>query len=184
MIGVLIVSKGRFIEEALQNKVEFTLTTIAPNANKSSVPDYEYKLLEQENYLQLYSNDGKLIDEYKKPVLLGLLLAKLGKLFINCQPIEIDCSGYIFLPQRRRIISADNLHSISLTEKETETLRLLFECPVGISKEDLLEKVWGYSSQVMTSTAETHIYRLRQKLKNANIPWQILSVDNIYKLEV
>jgi hypothetical protein len=183
MIDVLIVSNARFIEEALKNTAELSLATIKPSASEENIPSYKYKILEQENCLQLYNYDNKLINEYIKPVLLGLLLTELDKLFVNSPVMEISFSGFAFLPQKRRITSIDNTHPISLTEKETETLKLLFEHPAGLSKESLLEKVWGYNNQVMTSTTETHIYRLRQKLKNANIPWQILSIDNIYKLD-
>ena len=34
-----------------------------------------------------------------------------------------------------------------------------------ISKEKLLTEVWGYNLQINTTTVETHIHRLRKKLK-------------------
>jgi DNA-binding response OmpR family regulator len=36
----------------------------------------------------------------------------------------------------------------------------------SVSRQDMLDEVWGYASTVETHTLETHIYRLRQKLKN------------------
>jgi len=55
---------------------------------------------------------------------------------------------------------------VRLTEKETAILRYLYrsgEKPV--SREVLLQEVWGYNSGVTTHTLETHIYRLRQKIE-------------------
>jgi hypothetical protein len=58
------------------------------------------------------------------------------------------------------------LHLVALTEKETSILRHL--CRAGqrpVSRETLLQEIWGYNSAVTTHTLETHIYRLRQKLE-------------------
>lgn len=58
----------------------------------------------------------------------------------------------------------DGTQQIALTDKETELLKLLGQHSEPISKEQLLESVWGYDSEVDTHTLETHIYRLRGKL--------------------
>ena len=53
-----------------------------------------------------------------------------------------------------------------LTEKETAILRYLYRSGQNpVSREVLLQEVWGYNSGVTTHTLETHIYRLRQKIE-------------------
>ena len=55
---------------------------------------------------------------------------------------------------------------VFLTEKEIELLELLLKNPKPISKEIILSEVWKYSNSADTHTVETHIYRLRKKIKS------------------
>ena len=52
-----------------------------------------------------------------------------------------------------------------------------------VSRETLLQEVWGYNSGVTTHTLETHIYRLRQKIeKDAAVPAILVTEAGGYKL--
>lgn len=79
------------------------------------------------------------------------------------QPINLQ-RGIVFKPEERRIDAAEM--SIELTEKEAKLLQLLVNAGAeGLSKEQLLTRVWGYTEGVDTHTLETHIHRLRGKMK-------------------
>lgn len=55
---------------------------------------------------------------------------------------------------------------IRLTEKEQNILLYLYDNKDRpVTKQDLLDHVWGYADGVETHTLETHIYRLRQKIE-------------------
>ena len=50
--------------------------------------------------------------------------------------------------------------------------------------ENLQKEVWGYTSDLETHTVETHIYRLRKKIKEAfNDENLIISEKNGYKIK-
>ena len=53
---------------------------------------------------------------------------------------------------------------VNLTEKEAEIIKLLAGSSAPVAREDLLKNIWQYAPDATTNTAETHIYRLRQKL--------------------
>mgnify|MGYP000405546777 CR=1 FL=1 len=72
-------------------------------------------------------------------------------------PAIIKIGGHNFNP------AAKTIDDISLTEKETEVIQHLLLVQKA-TKEELLEKIWGYSSTASTNTVETHIYRLKQKI--------------------
>tara|TARA_Y100000992_G_scaffold223453_1_gene155400 strand:- start:1452 stop:2075 length:624 start_codon:yes stop_codon:yes gene_type:complete len=55
---------------------------------------------------------------------------------------------------------------ISLTEKEIQLLELLLTNKKSFHKDEILKKVWKYVKDVDTHTVETHIYRLRKKIKD------------------
>jgi DNA-binding winged helix-turn-helix (wHTH) protein len=73
---------------------------------------------------------------------------------------------------------------VRLTEKETSILRYLYRAGQRpVSRETLLQEVWGYNSGVTTHTLETHIYRLRQKIeKDAAAPAILVTESRGYKL--
>jgi len=60
-----------------------------------------------------------------------------------------------------------SLEPVRLTEKEVSLLVMLAAAqPTAVSREVLLDEIWGYAEGVETHTLETHIYRLRQKIED------------------
>jgi two-component system, OmpR family, alkaline phosphatase synthesis response regulator PhoP len=56
---------------------------------------------------------------------------------------------------------------IPLTKKEFRTLEFMIKNPRrAISRDELLNEVWGYENYPCTRTVDNHILRLRQKLEN------------------
>ena len=63
-------------------------------------------------------------------------------------------------------IFSDKRHKFKLTEKETEIILFLNKDKKAKNIITLQNEIWGYSSELDTHTVETHIYRLRKKIKN------------------
>ena len=71
----------------------------------------------------------------------------------------------IFIMHDRKLIYNNN-QSVELTEKESDIiLSLLSSSYRGITKEDVMSKVWMLNANMETHTFETHLYRLRKKIK-------------------
>jgi len=68
------------------------------------------------------------------------------------------------LDKNERKLSKEKKY-ILLTEKEIQLLELLLAKKVAINKDKILKEVWGYSKDADTHTVETHVYRLRKKIK-------------------
>ncbi len=95
-----------------------------------------------------------------KPVRVGEIVAALKRL----APAALRIGDWAFDGGKRAVTHEDG-RAIALTEKESALLAgLLGE--TGYTREKLLEKVWGYGEGVDTHTLETHLYRLRSKLKD------------------
>ena len=97
----------------------------------------------------------------------------LEKAIVECLKESLSQVLYLddikFFPNQKVIVNAYN-KEIRLTEKETGILLFLYESANQIiSKETLLNKVWGYSEGVTTHTLETHLYQLRKKLDDDKI---------------
>ncbi len=78
--------------------------------------------------------------------------------------------GYIsFIISDRKLIYKDK-QAVLLTEKESDIfVSLLNSEDRGITKEEVMSKVWMLSPNIETHTFETHLYRLRKKIKESLI---------------
>lgn len=95
---------------------------------------------------------------------------KLGAYEINQQDREIRLNG----------------KAVELTQKEYELACYLFQNPARLlSRVHLLEALWGLQAEIDTRTVDTHVSRLRHKLKI--VPengWEIISIYGYgYRME-
>jgi DNA-binding response OmpR family regulator len=107
-------------------------------------------------------------DYVTKPFRFAVLLARMRAQLRTHEQSEdavFTVSHYTFRPSQKLLTEEDG-NKIRLTEKETAIMKYLYRAEQKvISRDELLEQVWGYNSGVTTHTLETHIYRLRQKVE-------------------
>jgi DNA-binding response OmpR family regulator len=125
-------------------------------------------------------------DYVTKPFRFAVLLARIRAQLRQHEASEdaiFTIGPYSFRPSSKLLITQKN-GKVRLTEKETAILRYLYRAgQKAISREVLLQEVWGYNSGVTTHTLETHIYRLRQKIeKDAAAPAILVTEAGGYKL--
>lgn len=98
---------------------------------------------------------------------------------------KLEFNNYILDPSHKEILNLRNNEVTKLTEKEVAIIKYLYKNrDKTIGKNDLIQEVWGYSSDVYTHTVETHIYRLRQKVEHEDSSAQlIITSDGGYSLK-
>ena len=124
-----------------------------------------------------------------KPLTLNLFFDALDSCinrFDNTANGYLQFNQYEVRPMSKEILNLRNNDVVKLTEKEVAIIKYLHKNKDKlISKNELLQEVWGYSPDVSTHTIETHIYRLRQKVEQDNPDAQlILTVEGGYQLKV
>jgi hypothetical protein len=126
--------------------------------------------------LYLIENLPIKIDQFIEKINIQLLKQKY-----NYQ-LEIRINKYKLNLNSREI--SLNKKLIKLTEREIDIILFLNENKKPINIDILQKEVWGYSSELETHTVETHIYRLRKKLKDKfNDEEFILSLKKGYQIK-
>ena len=125
-------------------------------------------------------------DYVTKPFRFAVLLARIRAQLRQHETSEdavFTIGPYTFRPSSKLLLNPKG-SKVRLTEKETSILRYLYRAGQRpVSRETLLQEVWGYNSGVTTHTLETHIYRLRQKIeKDAAAPAILVTEIGGYKL--
>lgn len=103
--------------------------------------------------------------------LLARVRAQLRQTEVSRQPVEeniLEVGEIRFLFDKREVYYQGRL--IELTKMEYEFIKLLSEHPNRVfSREEILNKVWGYEHYPTTRTVDTHVLQLRQKFSETLI---------------
>jgi DNA-binding response OmpR family regulator len=107
-------------------------------------------------------------DYVAKPFRFAVLLARIRAQLRQHEQSEdavFTIGRFTFKPAQKLMLDEKGA-KVRLTEKEASILKYLFRAGEKVvSRETLLQEVWGYNAGVTTHTLETHIYRLRQKIE-------------------
>ena len=159
------------ILDEVKENLKFNLTKVDKEKDILDIDENKY-----ENYLILTSESENFSNKKissQKFLFLNNLPIKIEKLFdqININLLkqkynnqsEIALNRYNIDLNSRKIFNEEK--SLKLTEKEIEIILFLNSQNKSKNIQDLQKEVWGYISDLETHTVETHIYRLRKKIK-------------------
>ena len=117
-------------------------------------------------------------DYIAKPFRVNELLARLQaqlRQFDTSEDAVFTIGPYTFRPAAKLLTSAEKKQKLRLTAKEVDILKFLYRnANKVVSRQVLLDEVWGYNNGVTTHTLETHVYRLRQKIEEDPTNCQLL----------
>lgn len=127
-------------------------------------------------------------DDYlTKPFSPAELMFRIKAILRRSMGVSIACIeiGALEIDPRRHEVRVCH-QPIEVTPKEFELLHLMASHPGRVfSREELLERVWGYSYLGNTRTVDVHINRLRHKLADAGLCDDLICTEwgAGYKLE-
>ena len=153
------------IFEELKESLNFKIVNIQKNQlNIINFSDFD-------NYLVLtLKKDIKMKNQFllnDYPIKFSNLLEKINVEFLKQKFNEqssIDIGSYKININSREIILEKK--KLKLTEKEIDTILYLSKNVGSVSINELQKEVWGYQPELETHTVETHIHRLRKKIKD------------------
>ena len=122
-------------------------------------------------------------DDYLcKPYDMRELIARVHTALRRCQPEATGLKLLQFGATRVDLVNRSTLHKgkeVELTRTEYAILELFARHPGQlVTRETMLESIWGYARKPNTRTVDTHIWRLRRKLDdNPDEPQWIQTVS-------
>ncbi len=120
-------------------------------------------------------------DYVTKPFRFAVLLARVRAQLRQHEQSEdatFTVGPYTFKPSQK-LMTDQRGGKLRLTEKEASIIKYLYRAEQKVVTRDvLLEEVWGYNSGVTTHTLETHVYRLRQKIERDPSNAEILVTES------
>ena len=148
-------SKKELSNAITDNKLDFGNSIIVAKSHENLLIDNDK--LDKKNIL--------LIDKF--PVQLNKLIDKINVHLIQHQynfKSKLNIKNYI-LNINSRTVFKDN-KELKLTEKEIDIILFLNKNKKPQKIDVLQSQIWKYSTDLETHTVETHVYRLRKKIKD------------------
>ena len=131
------------------------------------------EIFKQSNKIKIlaYNSDKEESDIFDDKIFLPTKFEEINQIIENSvvkknfsKNSSIKIKDYILDKNEKKLLRDNNY--ILLTEKEIQLLELFLSYNKPISKNKILDEVWKYSEDADTHTVETHIYRLRKKIKS------------------
>jgi hypothetical protein len=100
------------------------------------------------------------------PIKIEKLIEKINIKFLKAKfnfQSNIDIGNYKLNINSREI--SKNKIKLNLTERETNLIIFINQSSNPVKIDKLQKEVWSYGAKLETHTVETHIYRLRKKIK-------------------
>ena len=117
------------------------------------------------NFFVKNINEDQII-KFKPPINIFTFIENLNVRFIQKKyqdQSNVNVKDF-FLDINSRELKKGKL-SLKLTERETDMILFLNSSKKPVNVETLEKEIWQHSSDLETHTVETHIYRLRKKIK-------------------
>ena len=163
---ILIIYEYQILYQVF-NDISESLNFEIVQSNEKDLKEFNFD--QKNNYLII---SEKKIEGVKNSLILDNLPIKFEKLI---ETINIKFLKNKFLDQSHIKIGEYNLDlnsrkisfgnkSLNLTERETNLI-IFIKDKKNVTVKELQKKVWDYSPDLDTHTVETHIYRLRKKMK-------------------
>ena len=162
------------------NKLEDIL--LNAKMHKRDIEGIEKILITEKGYKQRPVRNFYLNRPFRASELLEALHSIFEKLKSKRENKRVIGDITFIVPDRILIYKENK--SVELTEKESDIiLSLLSSSNRGITREEVMSKVWVLNSNIETHTFETHLYRLRKKIKeNLFVNNLIINKDGRYYL--
>ena len=186
-INVACFCNENFTKSLEEIKSFFGFNLISKNINSKDLIDGKFNaiIMESENNKKVFLQDvmipkiliqknnksNKFKDDFSLIVKLPLNIVKFNQDVIDiCKKHEFNKNSLIkiknyILDKNTRVLKKNDI-TLKVTEKEVIFLEMLYSSKKPLSRDYILKNIWKYSSETDTHTVETHIYRLRQKIKS------------------
>lgn len=129
-----------------------------------------------------YGADDYITKPFSPKVLLAKVNALLRRSSSDTTPETLAVGNLVLIPASHSVIACGE--DVELTHKEFELLRFFMQNKNQVfSREQLLNRIWGYDFEGNTRTVDTHIKTLRQKL-GAEGRYIVTLIRSGYKFEV
>ena len=136
--------------------------------NQKKRPDKNFIVVTKKKFNEDYINNKQIITADTLPLNFFSLVEKINSTLLMQQydfQSNINIESYK-LDINSRIISS-KVGKLKLTEREIQIILFLKDQNKPINIDILQKEVWGYSQELETHTVETHVYRLRKKIKKS-----------------
>lgn len=122
------------------------------------------------------------VRQRNRPLKMNELLADIR--YALAHPGEGDAmpvgKEYQFALRQKTVTHAPSGKAVTLTDKEAQLLAALARASGQVARENLLKTVWGVETELESHTLETHVYRLRAKLRDIGLKDAIAAVEGGY----